>query len=93
MPGMLPITRVRAVPWSIVFQLAMTARKHWKRLEPADRARLGELLKKSQGMPNRLSAKERADVRGLVAKLEPAAFAKSIVPIGRRAVMKGRRPR
>lgn len=90
---MLPITRVRAVPWSVVFQLAMAARKHYRRLEPADRARLAELLKKSQGMPNRLSAKERADVRGLVAKLEPAAFARSIVPIGRRAVMKGRRGR
>jgi len=40
------------VPWTIVFQLAMAARKHWKRLEPKDRARLGELLKKSQGVPN-----------------------------------------
>ena len=93
MPGMAPISRVRAVPWTIVFQLAMAARKHWKRLEPTDRARLGELLKKSQGVPNRLSAKERTEVRALVAKLEPAAFAKSIVPIGRRAVMKGRRGR
>jgi hypothetical protein len=90
---MLPITRVRAVPWSVVFQLAMAARKHWKRLAPKERARLGELLRKSQGVPNRLSAKERAEVRQLVAKLEPGAFARSIVPIGRRAVMKGRRGR
>ncbi len=88
---MLPLLRVRAVPWSVVIQLAMAARKHWKRLEPKDRARLGELLRQSQGMPNRLSAKERLEVRALVAKLEPAAFARSIVPIGRRAVMKGRR--
>jgi mRNA-degrading endonuclease RelE of RelBE toxin-antitoxin system len=85
--------RVRTLPWSIVFQLAMAARKHWKRLDPKDRTRLAELLRKSQGLPNRLSAKERAEVRTLVAKLEPAAFAKSIVPIGRRAVMRGRRGR
>jgi hypothetical protein len=91
MPGMAPLMRVRALPWSIVFQLAMTARKHWKRLNPKDRARLGELIKQSQGLPNRLTAKERAEFRALVAKLEPAAFAKSIVPIGRRAVMRGRR--
>ena len=91
MPAMAPISRVRAVPWSIVFQLALTARKHWKRLEPRDRSRLAELIKKSQGLPNRLSAKERTEVRALVAKLEPAAFARSIVPIGRRAVMRGRR--
>jgi hypothetical protein len=88
---MLPITRVRAVPWIIVFELAMTMRKHWKRLDTDDRARLAELLKKSQGRPTRLSAKERADVRRLVAKLEPGAFARSVVPIGRKAVLKGRR--
>jgi hypothetical protein len=88
---MLPITRVRAVPWIIVFELAMTMRKHWKRLDTDDRARLAELLKKSQGGPSRLSAKERADVRRLVAKLEPGAFARSVVPIGRKAVLKGRR--
>jgi hypothetical protein len=87
---MLPLTRVRAMPWLLVFELAMTARKHWKRLDPKDRARLAELLRKSQGRPNRLSAKERADVRELVAKLEPGAFARSVVPIGRKAV-KGRR--
>ena len=91
MPGMAPISRVRAVPWTIVFQLAMTARRHWRRLEPKDRTRLGELIKKSQGLPNRLTAKERIEFRELVAKLEPAAFAKSIVPIGRRAVLRGRR--
>ena len=89
---MLPMTRVRAVPWSIVFQVAMAARKHWKNLAPKDRTRLAELLKKSQGRPNRLSARERAEVRELVTKLEPREFARSIVPIGRRA-MKGRRRR
>ncbi len=91
MPGMASLLRVRTLPLTIVFQLAMAARKHWKRLEPKDRARLGELLKKSQGVPNKLSTKERAEVRALVSKLEPAEFAKSIVPVARRAVMKGRR--
>ena len=92
MPPMLPTTRVRAVPWALIFQLAMTARKHWQRLEPKERARLAELLKKSQGRPNRLSARERADVRQLVAKLEPGQFARSVVPLGRKAV-KARRGR
>jgi hypothetical protein len=88
---MLPITRVRAVPWIVVFELAMTLRKHWQRLDTKDRARLAELLKKSQGRPTRLSAKERAEVRRLVAKLEPGAFARSVVPIGRKAVKARRR--
>lgn len=88
---MLPVTRVRSVPWIIVFELAVTLRKHWKRLTPPERAQLGKLVKKSQGLPNRLTARERAEVRRLVAKLEPAAFAKSVVPIGRRAAKRRRR--
>ena len=89
---MASLMRVRAMPWLMVFELAMTLRKHWRRLEPADRARLAELMRKSQGRPNRLTATERADVRRLVAKLEPGQIARSVVPIGRRAA-KGRRGR
>jgi len=49
------ITRVRAMPWVMVFELAVTLRKHWRRLEPKERARLTELIKKSQGRPGNLS--------------------------------------
>ena len=90
MPPLSTVTRVRSLPWVVVFELAMTLRKHWKRLAPGDRKRLTELIKKSQGVPTRLSASERADVRRLVAKLEPGTIARSMVPIGRRAT-KGRR--
>ena len=89
---MASLMRVRAMPWLMVFELAVTLRKHWRRLEPADRNRLAELVKKSQGRPNRLTAEERADMRRLVAKLEPREIARSVVPIGRRAI-KGRRGR
>lgn len=89
---MASLLRVRAMPWLMVFELAVTLRKHWRRLEPADRLRLAELVRKSQGRPNRLTAEERADMRRLVAKLEPGQIARSVMPIGRRA-MKGRRGR
>ena len=89
---MASLLRVRAMPWLMVFELAVTLRKHSRRLEPADRTRLAELVRKSQGRPNRLTAEERADMRRLVAKLEPGQIARSVVPIGRRA-MKGRRRR
>jgi len=89
---MASLLRVRAMPWLMVFELAVTLRKHWRRLEPADRNRLAELVRKSQGRPNRLTADERADMRRLVAMLEPGQIARSVVPIGRRA-MKGRRGR
>ena len=91
MPAMaLPITRVRAMPWVMVLQLAMTLRRHWKYLTPAERTQLATLIKKSQGSPAKLSPMERADVRRLVRKLEPIAIARSVVPIGRKA-MTGRR--
>jgi len=91
MPPLSPVARVRALPWVVVFELAMTLRKHWRRLEPGERRRLTELIKKSQGSPTKLSASERADVRRLVAKLEPATIARSVVPIGRRASRARRR--
>ena len=79
------ISRVRAMPWVMVFELAVTLRRHWRRLDPAERAELAALIKKSQGRPMRLDAAERLRVRRLVAKLEPAQIARSVVPIGRRA--------
>ncbi len=74
---------------SMVLQLAMTLRRHWKYLTPGERTRLASLIKKSQGSPGKLTPAERADVRMLVRKLEPIAIARSVVPIGRKAV--GRR--
>jgi hypothetical protein len=82
---MAALSRVRAMPWIMVLELAVTLRKHWKHLEPGERAELAALIKKSQGRPSRLSVKERRTVRRLVAKLEPAQIARSVVPIGRRA--------
>jgi hypothetical protein len=91
MPLLSPVARVRALPWVMVLELAMTLRKHWRRLDVAERKRLGELLRKSQGLPSRLTPKERLEVRKLVAKLEPAVIAKSVMPIGRKAVKARRR--
>jgi hypothetical protein len=78
------------MPWVMVLQLAVTLRRHWKYLTPGERTKLASLIKKSQGMPNRLTRAERAEVRLLVRKLEPIAIARSVVPIGRK-VRAGRR--
>ena len=86
----LPITRVRTMPWVMVLQLAMTLRRHWKYLTPGERAKLASLIKKSQGMPSRLTRAERAEVRLLVRKLEPIAIARSVAPIGRKRLTRKR---
>lgn len=82
----LPISRVRAVPWVMVVQLAVALRRHWKYLTPAERIHLAHLLKKSQGKPGRLTPVERADVRRLVRKLEPFGLVRSVAPVGKRAL-------
>ena len=85
------LMRVRTMPWLMVLELAVMLRRHWKLLEPRDRARLAELVRRSQGRPNRLTADERAEVRRLVAKLEPGVIARNMVPLGRRAALRRRR--
>jgi hypothetical protein len=54
------------------FEIALITRSHWRRLEPEERKRLSELLRKSRGRPSRLSARERKDAAELLEKLDYA---------------------
>ena len=66
----LPFLRLLAIA-----QVAMLARKHYQSLEPADRHRLGELVRRGWS----LQPAERDELRALVAKLEPRALAGAAV--------------
>jgi hypothetical protein len=63
------IRATRQIPW---VRVALAAKWLYERgrdnLTRAERRELGTLLKKSKGDPRKLSAKERARVRSLVAK-------------------------
>ena len=54
-------------------QLAMLAHQHYKRLNATERKRLVELMRH----PRTMSGNDRAELKGLVAKMEPGAFAGS----------------
>jgi hypothetical protein len=54
------------------FEIALITRSHWRRLEPEERRRLSELLRKSRGRPSRLSARERDEAAELLEKLDYA---------------------
>jgi hypothetical protein len=75
-----------------VGEVALLARKHLQKLPPADRRRLAELVRRG----HRLSPAEREELRGLLSKLEPGAFAGSAldrfspIPLPRRFT-RGRR--
>jgi hypothetical protein len=94
-PGLrrIPIFKLLAVA-----EIAVLARNHLRRLEPAERRRLFELVRRGRGRTSSLSESEREELSGLVAKVEPRLFAGlaadklSPVPLPRRLI-EGRRRR
>ena len=79
----------RAVPWAVLIEVATVLRNHWLRLPPPDRARLGEIVRKSRGRWSNLDPHDRQELRRLVRKLEPAAIGRDLLPFARR--VRGRR--
>jgi hypothetical protein len=65
---------VRAIPFFRLLAIAQTVllvRRHVRMLDAGDRRRLAELVRRGRGM----SAAEREELRGILAKLEPRTFA------------------
>ena len=55
-------------------EIALLAREHMSRLDPAERRRLLTLVRKGKGRKHGLSAEERDELQRLVAKAEPRRF-------------------
>ena len=72
MPGLrrLPVFKLLAIA-----EIALLARDHLGRLEPQERRRLVELVRKGRGRARKLSDAEREELAALVAKAEPRRFA------------------
>lgn len=95
MPGSvrpMPVRRLftrRAIPWLLLLEILRAGKAHWDELDPRDRTRLVELLRRSKGRASGLSAKERRELRDIARRLELLRF-------GRRAAtaaMMGQRHR
>lgn len=71
-PGLrrLPMLKLLAIG-----EIALLARDHVSLLEPAERRRLLELVRKGRGRTRNLTAEERDELTRLVAKAEPRRFA------------------
>jgi hypothetical protein len=94
-PGVrrLPVLRLLALG-----EIMLLARDHFGKLEPHERRRLVELLRRGRGRPHNLSAKDRDELAALVAKAEPRLFAgvaaQKLSPVWLpRSVVRGRRRR
>jgi hypothetical protein len=67
------VRRLPVIKLLAIAELAAVANKHVHHLSPAERRRLMELLRRGTN----LSPKQREELRALVVKLEPRAFAGS----------------
>jgi energy-coupling factor transporter ATP-binding protein EcfA2 len=93
MPGLrrLPAAKVLALA-----EIALLAREHVTRLDPQERRRFLALVRRARGRTSKLSARERAELTALVAKVNPRLFVGLVadklspVPLPRR-VVRGRR--
>ena len=72
MPGRSLLSRGRAVRWAAIYETGKLVYGHGKRiynnLSPAERERLGQLLRKSHGKRSNLSDREQRRVFELVKK-------------------------
>jgi hypothetical protein len=62
-------------------EVALTTRRHWKRLEPDERARFIELVRKSKARPSNLSDREADELATLLEKLGHIELAGSVASI------------
>jgi hypothetical protein len=74
MPGPLSLRRLPLARVLAVAELIVLVREHMTKLEPHERRRLIELVRRGRGRPKSLSARERRELAELLAKTEPRAF-------------------
>lgn len=81
------IARLRRVPWLLLFEAARATHGHLMDVtSPSDRRRVREILRRSKGMPQNLTEREREDLRRIAGKVDLKSLAGSLVPsiVGRR---------
>ena len=75
------LTRIRAIPWLLLFEVARGVRSHvLDTLSPAERQRVAEILRSSHGNPARITPRERAELKRLAGKLDLRRLGQDLVP-------------
>jgi hypothetical protein len=77
----------RIAPWLILFEVLKAGRAHWDRLDPADRAEVADLMRRSRGNPRNLTAADRAELTALARRMRLARLGASLAAaavVGRR---------
>ncbi|MEA2357730.1 MAG: hypothetical protein QOI62_990 [Solirubrobacteraceae bacterium] len=78
----------RFAPWLILFEVLRAGRAHWGQLDPDDRRRVTELMRRTKADPRRITAADRAELRELAGRLQ---FGRLLLSMGGAAVLGRRR--
>ncbi|HYF25292.1 MAG TPA: hypothetical protein VD931_06100 [Baekduia sp.] len=73
----MPKLPFKASPWMLAAEAGLAMRRRWKDLEADEQRRLRELLSKA----HQLTAKEKDELRRLVAKLDMVGVGKELLPV------------
>jgi hypothetical protein len=87
------LDRLRAFPWVAIAQVGVVVGRRWRALSNKDRARLTRLARASRGRPGNLSAKERAELKWLLRKLDLKGIAAELFALTRQRQRRRRRRR
>ncbi len=71
------------MPWALVLQGGAIAFERWHVLSEKERARFMALVRASRGRPGNLSAREREELRALLARLDVSAAGRDLLPLVR----------
>jgi hypothetical protein len=75
------LARLRAIPWLVVFEVARSVHSHvMDTLSPAERRRVGQILRKSKGNPANVTPREREELRRLAGKLDLKRLGQDVAP-------------
>jgi hypothetical protein len=80
--------RLRAIPWAALLQGSVVVGSRWRRLSASERERARTLLRASRGRLDRLSTKERKELRKLAEKADLKGMGRELLAL--RAVRKRR---
>lgn len=78
MPSLGPtLKKIPAAKLIVVAEVVLLARQHVLKLEPQERRRIVELVRRGHGLPSHLSERERRELVRLLEKVEPREFVRS----------------
>jgi hypothetical protein len=83
----------RLAPWLIVFEVLRAGHDHWGRLDPADRTRVSDLMRRTKGNPANLTPADRNELLAMGRSMHLGRLGFSMATaavIGRRRQRRGR---